>query len=87
MKKLIEMWKAGWCVIARLWLFFFTATLITIPFRLLPEREASSVFDDEGFHLEGLVMYAVVLFIAPLVFYCASRLSREFIIPRKVQNQ
>ncbi|MDF7802047.1 hypothetical protein P4C99_21425 [Pontiellaceae bacterium B1224] len=86
MKKLFDIWKKGWCVVGRLYLFIFFSMLITIPFRLLPKR-TYSIFDDEGFHLEGLLMLSIGLIIAPLIFYCASRLSREFIVPRKVQNQ
>ena len=60
--------------------------LITIPFRFLPQK-AYSVVDDEGFHLEGVLMFLAAMIITPLIFYFASRLSGEFIIPRKIQNQ
>lgn len=86
MKKLFEMWKAGWCVIARLWVFYIVIAIITLPFHLLPEHEGS-VFDDKGFHPEALFMFVVFLLLIPLIFYCASRISKEFIIPRDVQKE
>lgn len=85
-KKIIEIWKTGWGVVGRLFLFTFAMTLITAPFQLLPEREYIAL-DESGFHLDGVLAIAIALTIVPFFAYAASRMSKEFIVPRNVQNE
>jgi len=90
MKKIFNIWKKGWCVIGRLYLFMFISMLFSIPFQFLPKflpKKTYSVLDDEGLHLDGLLMLTIGLMIVPFIFYFASRISKEFILPREAQNQ
>ena len=83
MKKIIKAWKKGWCIIARLWLFFFLFAIITFPFHFFQIQLPSEMFDENGFHIEVLFFILFALAVIPLIFYLVSRLSGEFVEPKK----
>jgi hypothetical protein len=87
MKKIIEIWKEGWIVLGRVFLFGLILNIICIPLSLLsiiyPGSKEHAVFDDNGFHIIALFIWLALLFTLPFIFYFASRISGEFVAPRK----
>jgi hypothetical protein len=49
----------------------------------MPEQEAHAIFDKNGFHPEGLLILFGILLVMPLGLYFASRISGEFVAPRR----
>jgi hypothetical protein len=87
MKSLIDKWKEGWVVLGRLFLFGLILNIIFLPLHLLkifmPEQEAHAIFDKNGFHPEDLLILFGILLVMPLGLYFASRISGEFVAPRR----
>ena len=85
-KTTFNIWKKGWCVIGRLYLFIFVMFIITIPLRFIPQQ-TYWIFDDEGFHAEGLWIIGIALLITPFIVYAAARLSGEFMEPKRKKTE
>jgi hypothetical protein len=95
MKKTIEIWKIGWCVILRATLFSFALAITFLPLKLLVGlldlKGSGAVFDNGEFNPDALLPFLgaamVAVLLGPFLYYFASRISKEFIVPRDVQNQ
>jgi hypothetical protein len=81
---LFDCWKKGWIVFARLLFFLIVVQVCAIPLSLLKLiTDEDTVFENGIFHPWVLLIIILILVISPFLMFAASRITGEFIAPRK----